>query len=360
MSLAVPEDERARRKLLVEQCLGDGFTPPGAGAQKITALEEACRRDGRSSGFFFRWFRAEESARRIGAPSFIPDWSLYRPKPGVVAQAPGEPPAEGHRWRIRVPAARSPDIPIITVLAIGDVHDKPGRSKEHLKWAGRLADEIRPDRIVQIGDWMSLDSLSSHEARGSAKDAARPAFHEDLESAEESLDAFDRECPAEIPRDITLGNHEWRAARAANENPKESGDALIRVEQVFARYRWRTHPYGKFLYIGSVGFVHVPQTTMGRAYGGKNSENQIGNDATHSIVWGHDHRFRVKQVAKIGPNNAISLCNLGTFLPFGVVEEYSVGTLSGWSYGVVVLRIQGGMIVSAQMIDNLELARRFA
>lgn len=360
MTPAVPDGERARRKQLVEQCLRDGFVPLGHDNGKATALSEASRRDGRSSGFFLRWLRFEESAKSAEQTHYIPDWSLFRPKPDLVAQAPAAIPQEPHRWRVRVPAARSPETPILTVLAMGDIHDKPGRSKEHLKWAGRLAAEIKPDRIVQIGDWFSLDSLSNHESRGSGKDAARPAFYEDLDSGSESLEAFDKECPEQIPRDITLGNHEWRAARVANENPKESGDALIRVEQVFARYRWRTHPYGQFFYLGAVGFIHVPQTTMGRAYGGKNSENQIGNDATHSVVWGHDHRFRVKQVAKIGPNNAISLCNLGTFMPWGVIEDYSIGTMSGWSYGVAILRLQGGMILSAQLIDNLELEHRFA
>ncbi|HEV7286087.1 MAG TPA: metallophosphoesterase [Kaistia sp.] len=220
--------------------------------------------------------------------------------------------------RVRVQAftqSTPPDGPIVRVLGIGDVHCKPGRTHEPVILAGRHAAATKPDRVIAIGDWASLDSCSFHPAKGSAKDSERPAFHEELAALEDSLEAFGSECPANIPLDITLGNHEHRAWRMANADPRVAGDFPLRLEQAFARYRWKTHEYGKWLYRHGVGFVHVPLNAMGREYGGKNSENTIGNDATHSVVWGHDHRYRHKTVPKIGPNNRITLTNLGTCMP---------------------------------------------
>jgi hypothetical protein len=259
--------------------------------------------------------------------------------------------------KVRVQAltqAAPPEGPIRRVLGIGDVHCKPGRTHEPVILAGRHAAATKPDRIVAIGDWASLDSCSFHPAKGSAKDSERPAFHEELAALEDSLDAFARECPEDIPRDITLGNHEHRAWRMANADPRVAGDFPLRLEQAFARYRWKTHEYGKWLYLYGTGFVHVPLNQLGREYGGKNSENTIGNDATHSVVWGHDHRYRHKTVPKIGPNNRITLTNLGTCMPWGVVEDYNVGT-TGWTYGIADLAIQNGLVISARFYDQLEL-----
>jgi hypothetical protein len=267
--------------------------------------------------------------------------------------------AERPRVRIKVWTPDTPpEGPVYRVLGIGDVHKKPGRTDEPVILAARHAAATRPDRIVAIGDWLSLDSCSFHPPKGSARDSERPAFYEDIEAGEESLDAFDKNCPDDIARDITFGNHEARAWRMADSDPRIAGDFPLRVEQVFARFRWRTHAYGKMLYLGGVGFIHVPLNQMTREYGGKNSENTIGNDATHSIVWGHDHRFRTKTVPKIGPNNRITLCNLGTCMPWGEIEDYNVGT-TGWTYGCVDLRIQGGLITSAKFHDILELRERY-
>lgn len=257
--------------------------------------------------------------------------------------------------RVRVKVHSGSDAPIYRVLGIGDVHAKPGRTTDPVKWAGRHAAATKPDRIVAIGDWLSLDSCSTHPAKGSYRDHDRPSFSQDIEAGEESLDAFDKGCPGDqIPREITLGNHEHRAWTRADMDPKLADDFPIRVDQTFARYRWKTHPYGRMLYIAGCGFIHVPLTAVSKPYGGKHSENSIGNDATHSIIWGHDHRYRMKTVGKIGPNNRITLCNLGTCMPFGEIEDYSVGT-TGWSYGVVDLRLQAGLIVSAKFIDVREL-----
>jgi predicted phosphodiesterase len=266
---------------------------------------------------------------------------------------------EKPRIRVKVYTPDTPpEGPVYRVLGIGDVHDQPGRTKEHLRWIGRHAAETAPDLIVCIGDFLSLSSLSTHPTPGSFRDANRPSLPEELESGEEALNEIDREA-AEIRKHLCYGNHDGdRPDRAADADPRRNSDIPVRVEQVFARFRWSTSPYGKMHYVGGCGFTHVPLNVVGKPYSGKHSENTIGNDATHSIIWGHDHRYRFKNVAKIGPNNKISLCNLGSAMPYGVIEDYSVGT-TGWSYGVVDLRIQGGIIVSARFHCMTELRARY-
>lgn len=352
--------EAERHVKAVEDALRAGY--PAVATQGHNKSKAALAVAANASGVHETTFR-----HRIGTPekpgrywdvfSLRPDWTI-RPQDQFSAYEAIHI-AEKPRVRVKVYTPQTPpEGPSYRILAIGDVHDKPGRDKDRLKWIARLACDIRPDRIVAIGDWLSLDSLSAHPRPGSGRDHNRPAFHEDLESGEESLAVFNDHAPVGVPRDITLGNHEHRAWRSADAQPKQCGDLPDRVNQVFSRYGWRSHDYGKWLYIGGVGFIHVPLNQMGREYGGKHSENTIGNDATHSVVWGHDHRHRFKTLPKIGPNNSISLLNTGTAMPWGVIEDYNVGT-TGWSYGVVDMRIQGGLIVSHRFIDMIELQERY-
>lgn len=322
----------------IQSCLDAGYKLQGM----PSAFEQAARVTGEDQG----------TIRNRVQKALLNGYSLTEAKveepPDIVVETLAKP-------RIRVKVASGSDAPVYRVLGIGDVHAKPGRSTEHLTWAGRHAAATKPDRIIAIGDWLSLDSCSMHPAKGSYKDHDRPSFSQDIEAGEDSLDAFDKECPGDqIPRTITFGNHEERAWTRANLDPKIADDFPLRVEQTFMRYRWQTLRYGEMYYYGGIGWVHVPLNSLSKPYGGKNSENQIGNDATHSLVWGHDHKYRFKTVAKIGPNNRISLCNLGTCMPYGTLEDYNMGT-SGFSYGVVDMRIQAGLIVSAKFVDVREL-----
>lgn len=276
-----------------------------------------------------------------------------------------EPPAPSiHKPRISIRAAtqydEGGDGPIYTVVAIGDHHDKPGRDKLRARWIGRLIVEHEPDFVVSIGDWASIDSLSSHEQAGSASDAERPGFNDELDSLNDSLGHFHRDFPVgSIPVFMTYGNHEHRAFRVANNFPKQSGDLPYRLEQVFAQFRWLTRPFGEFLNIGGVDFVHCPLNVMGREYGGEQVERSVGNKALRSLVMGHTHRSSVYTAPKVGQQRSIKVVNLGTSMPWGVVEKYNGVAMTGWDYGVNVLRIQNGQILSVKFIDMLELFERF-
>jgi hypothetical protein len=265
--------------------------------------------------------------------------------------------------RIRVRAVTNetpPEGPIYRVVAIGDLHDAPGQSKDRFKWIGRFIADTKPDRVVQIGDWGTFDSMSMHDAPGSRKSNERPGFVQDLESLEESIAAMaDGMGGFGCQKDITLGNHEYRVQRAADGDPKRLGDAMLRVEQTFARWQWNTRPYGDWLFIGGVGFTHVPFNGMGKDYRGKRPENMMGNDAMFSIVLGHTHKRGFWTFPKIGPQKRIDICNLGSAMDHGHVEDYARMSTTGWTWGVYDLTIQAGLIVSDRFTSMLELQQRY-
>jgi hypothetical protein len=265
--------------------------------------------------------------------------------------------------RYRVQAISRPsvvDAPIYTVLAIGDAHEKPGRDKERFKWFGRFAANHAPDYIVSIGDWASFDSLSTHETPGSDGDANRPPFHEELDSLDESLSFFHKDLAVgSIPIFHTHGNHEFRCERAANRQPKLNGDMPLRRDELFLRYRWQTFPFGQHFDLHGVHFVHCPLNIMGREMGGEHVERNVANKSIHSTVMGHTHRRNVVHLPKIGQKK-ITVVNLGTSMPYGLVEKYTGLAMTGWSYGLFLLRIQDGLILSEKFFDMLEIEGLYA
>lgn len=252
------------------------------------------------------------------------------------------------------------DLPMRKVLAIGDTHWQPGMEFDHMKWIGRFASESRPDNVVHIGDALDLSSCEMHSAPGSASQARRPAFIEDVEAGEDALAAYHSEIGVgEIPTDIVLGNHEYRAWRMEELAPNLAGTLTLQLEQLFSRYRWRTTPYKHWLFLEGVGFTHCVMNIMGKPIGGRYPENTIGNQATHSIVWGHSHRANHVVIPKIGVNNSISITNVGSAMPYGYTADYTEGCTTGLSYGVAMLRLRGGRVESYNFVSMLELSERY-
>lgn len=246
------------------------------------------------------------------------------------------------------------------VLAIGDCHDGPNLPDKTRFYAmGRYAKDNQVDQIIQIGDFASVDSLNRFDGNDTLKGKEKPSFGQDMQSFQQAVRAFHKGLDGyDVPKHVTLGNHEDRIWSYTNKNP-EIVDMLDQI--LFATmddYNWTYSPYGEFYFIGDVGFTHAPLNTMGKAYGGMQSENQIARDAMHDIVYGHTHKRLDKTFPKIG-NQFVNIINLGTSLPEGHIEEYAKHTLTGWSYGVYDIQIKDGKIYETNWIPMGKLMREY-
>jgi predicted phosphodiesterase len=349
---------------MMEGC-GLGFCSTKPSAIRVAARQLGVDRN----GFRERVGTPDIPGRHFQRFGLMPDWSLaakagtvVTPEPIIVPEAPRWTAPKMSEWRKPGEAlkARANTDDVLTVLAIGDAHDKPGLSKDRFTWMGRLAADRRPDAIVSIGDWADLGSLSMHEPPGSARQAAMTTFAQDEESLYESLEAFHKDLGiGSIPTWITLGNHENRAHRAANLDPRRCSDIPDRVEQAYARHRWQSVEFGKFLTLSGCSFVHVPLNIMGREMGGMHLERSVANHATGSVVMGHTHRRGMFSASKVGENKQITCLNLGTAMPMGHIANYARLSVTGWSYGVYILRIAKGVILSEKFWDMSELEETY-
>lgn len=326
---------------------------PGQGVGAITAAAEQAVADGEFDTI--KGFTA--AVYSLPAPE-QPDWGIYRParyhQPvprAVVEAAPPTPlqPPSGQPQR---------------VLVIGDLHQDPRHPHrlDMLTWIARHASEQRYDRIIQIGDWGTFDSVNQHDDNSTEAARYKPKIRDDLDNLVASHQAFRRGmADGYRPKlDVTLGNHENRLERFENANPESVGTYTLSRDETFVQFGWRTRRYGEVMYVEGVGFTHHPVNGSGRAFGGKTGPQRAANETTVAMVSGHTHRRQVHDAPKIGPIDVISMVEVGCALPWGEVEGYAKHSLTGWWWGVADMTVQGGAITDLGFLSALTLRARYS
>jgi hypothetical protein len=134
----------------------------------------------------------------------------------------------------------------------------------------------------------------------------------------------------------------------------------LEMDQAFARFGWRTRPYGEVMFVQGVGFSHHPTNAAGRAFGGKTGAQRAANEMTGSFVGGHTHRLQVHSTGQIGPVDAVQVIEAGCALPWGEVESYALHSPTGWWHGVGVLTVQGGRVIDQDWISMLTMRNRYS
>ena len=245
----------------------------------------------------------------------------------------------------------------IRICAIGDAHDSPKiPNKARFEWIGEHVKSTKPDVVLQIGDFLTLDSLNSHEPNETFAGKLKPTFQNDMSSFISALDAMQIDGPE---CHCTLGNHERRLFSYEDHHPEVYGMMQLELQRAFERFGWTFSPYKFIQKYGGVGFTHAAINSMGKTFGGKNAENTIANETLFDLVVGHSHRRRLVRVPKIGENNFVSVLNLGCALPDQFIEPYAKHTMTGWSWGIYDLTIQNGSLQSERFIPMAELEEAY-
>lgn len=334
----------------VEDQLRAGFSPPDrpgnsaiAKAASVASEDRFCSRP----AFYDRLRTAKD------LHGLEPDWSVWRPRVYQHASPMAPvPPSQDHT------AEPMPEGDPIRLAVIGDAHDSPHLpNKDRFYWLGRYVAERRIPWVVQIGDWMTLDSMSGHTDPGSFEGLAKPSFDQDMESFHASQRAFQAGLGDWKPKkDLIYGNHCYRAIRWANQHRQVVGNIIDphhKIEEAFLQWGWRTTPFGEFRFIGGVGFIHAPLIpgTAGKTYGGKTGGQRAANDAMFDIVRGDDHKFYVASAPKIGPVKSPRIFGCATALPPGYIETYARKNPGDWESGICEVTVWGGRVRSFKFED---------
>lgn len=245
----------------------------------------------------------------------------------------------------------------LKIVVIGDAHDSPHLDKERFVHIGKHINSIRPDVVIQIGDFMTADSVSTHEGNHTIAGRGKPTYNEDIASFRLALDALGSALNYNPEMHVTMGNHERRVMAFENENPEVDGMMSEKLNLALSDRGWTYSPYGEPTFYGGVAFLHAALNRLGKTFGGKTAENQIANETVTDCVIGHSHIKRVSKHSKLHHRH-VTIANVGCALPDGHVESYAQHAMTGWSYGIMTLGIKDGHIVDDEWVSMATLKER--
>ena len=102
---------------------------------------------------------------------------------------------------------------------IPDTQIKPGVKTDHIQWANNFIRDRKPDKVIIIGDWWDMPSLSSWKTMKDEVDGQ--TYKADIESGMEALATLTRRTNARYY--FCTGNHEHRITRYVEKFPVLAG-----------------------------------------------------------------------------------------------------------------------------------------
>lgn len=192
------------------------------------------------------------------------------------------------------------------IMVIPDVQLRSEDDITFLNYIGRYAVEMKPDVIVQLGDFADMPSLSTHDKPGS-RGMEGLRYKKDIQTVHRGMEvlldpirkfqesAIKQKRKRWNPRLIlTLGNHEDRINRAIYNDPKLDG--LISIDDLkYEEYGWEVVPFLKPITVEGIVFCHYmvsgvmgrPVTTARALLTKFHQSTIVGHQQGRDISYGH-------------------------------------------------------------------------
>lgn len=225
---------------------------------------------------------------------------------------------------------------ITTHLVIPDSHAHPKYNNRRYDWLGNLIHDLKPDVVIDIGDWFDMPSLCSYD-RGKKSFEGR-TYKADIEAG---LDAQDRmfgpirKAKKKLPRFVrTLGNHENRVNRAVELDRVLEG-TIGTADFQSKEYGWEEYPFLEPVNIDGIDYAHYFVTGVsGRPIGGEHPAYSLLTKRFRSSTCGHVHTF--DYCIRTGGAGKIHGCVSGVYQDYHA--DYAGPANDIWNPGVVVKR----------------------
>ena len=222
-------------------------------------------------------------------------------------------------------------------LVIPDSHAHPDHNNRRYEWLGHLINDVKPDVVVDIGDWWDMPSLCSYDKGTKGFEGRR--YKRDIDSG---LDAQDRmmsiinKQKKKKPRFVrTLGNHENRIALAVSRDPVLEGTIGLSDLQS-KECGFEEYPFLTPVEIDGVTYQHYFVAGIsGRPIGGQRHAATLIARNLASSTCGHSHLFDYAVTADVRGTKMHGLV-------CGVYQDYHADFAGPanklWSAGVVIKR----------------------
>lgn len=227
----------------------------------------------------------------------------------------------------------------ISHLIIPDCHAHPNYSNERFKALGRLIAELQPTKIICLGDWADMPSLSSYDKGKKSFEGRR--YRKDIDASRDAQEQMWNQVAKRAPRynpekDMCYGNHEDRILRAVEDDPKLEG--TIGLENLeYEKFGWKTHTFLEPHTADGISYSHYfVSGVAGRAISGESIGKTLCNKLHVSTVQGHSHVFDHSERTRADRQKIFGF-SAGCYNSVDHVEGWNRATAAMWWRGVVLL-----------------------
>lgn len=251
------------------------------------------------------------------------------------------------------------------VITIGDSHVDDEQDLGRFDLAGEFILHTRPEYIVSIGDFLTLNCLSAWDMN-KRKNMEGRRYSLEVAAGNEALDRLmaptvkynkSRKKQKKSQYNPTWvyveGNHENRLSRYLEQDPTFEGTVGIEKDLRLKERGWVFVPYREYFYIDDVGFTHVPHNKTS-PISGVDITRKAQSVGVKSVVFGHTHEQHLSHVHKEGMPHLQDTYNCGCF--FDKKEDYAHGKVTNYWRGLSLLHIwkEGRFDVEAWSMGRLE------
>lgn len=224
-----------------------------------------------------------------------------------------------------------------THLIIPDSHATPGKHNKRYEWLGHLINDVKPDVVVDIGDWWDMSSLCSYDKGTKSFEGRR--YKADIDAgldAQDRMFSIIRRQKKKLPRFIrTLGNHEQRIVKAIDRDPVLEGTIGL-ADLLSKDYGWEEYPFLTPVSVDGVIYQHYfTSGVMGRPIGGESHARSLVLKQLSSVTQGHSHLFD-HHVRTDAGGRRIHGCVVGVYQDYD--SDYAGPANKMWHRGVVIKR----------------------
>lgn len=259
-----------------------------------------------------------------------------------------------------------------THLIIGDAHAKPGVSNERFSWLGKFVVDIKPDVIIDLGDWEDMPSLSSYDMGKKSYEGRR--YRKDLEAAWGARESFNSPIDAynELKRRngkrlyrpskySVGGNHfERRVKRVVEETPLLAGTLDVEKDGRYAEFGWDYIPFLEPLNVDGITYQHYfTSGVKGLPIGGESPGLSLIRKQFSSCVQGHSHVLDMAHRTRPDRQRVWGI-HAGCFLAEDQWEDYAGPSNHMWMKGVLLLKgVNNGDFQDFEWISIKTLKERY-
>lgn len=232
------------------------------------------------------------------------------------------------------------------ILPIGDAHISAEDDLERFKYLSKFIVDKKPDVIVFMGDFLTMDALNFFD-KDKRKKLEGKRYKKEIDKGNEALDIifFDLLELQEKLRQQKLkiykpeiyfleGNHSFRVKRYLEIDPTFEG--LIGIEQdlKLKERNIKFIPYREYLDLNGIAFTHIPFNKC-KEISGVNITRKISQVLYTSCVFAHVHSMEYESFKRHGQKDLQQILSVGCY--FEKHEDYVHGRITEYWKGLVLL-----------------------